>query len=411
MSHLNPDDAILRALARLLAEPSSAPDIPPDQWPALVRLAVRSRLGPVLLWTLKQHATPPCPPPEMARLVTATRQAALRWMVLSRTARQLNRVWAEAGIPAIWLKGIALALTVYPQPALRPMNDLDVLVPYEQRQAALALARSAGFDECAPGDLLFDPRSRAYERVSHHYILTSQTDNPVIVELHYRLLRPRMLLSREQAAWFWTQTRPAPGDEPALTVFQAEARLLYLAAHAMLHHGEEAIGLNSLFDLHQLITGGALDWDTVIERAVAFRWTYGVEQALQRIVAFFGTPVPGAVLDQLQARRPVDENVLHAILLQGEGARWERMSRAMEGLSPWEKLGVVFNMVFPARGFLRARYGVPPERGVRRYYLRWWREQAQHAWGWWRTRHWRAAEEGQAGGTPGPAPCGDGPSS
>ncbi|MER3458636.1 MAG: hypothetical protein C4309_08450, partial [Chloroflexota bacterium] len=50
-----------------------------------------------------------------------------------------------ASIPAIVLKGPALALTIYPDPALRVIGDLDLLVRREQVEQAMAALHSLGY--------------------------------------------------------------------------------------------------------------------------------------------------------------------------------------------------------------------------------------------------------------------------
>ena len=58
---------------------------------------------------------------------------------------QVQTALAEANIPAMWIKGSALAHTIYPKPSLRPMCDLDVLVPYDRREAAFEEVTQLGY--------------------------------------------------------------------------------------------------------------------------------------------------------------------------------------------------------------------------------------------------------------------------
>lgn len=51
----------------------------------------------------------------------------------------------EKGISPLVLKGLPLAYTYYPDPALRPVSDLDFLLPSEEILPALTLMESAGY--------------------------------------------------------------------------------------------------------------------------------------------------------------------------------------------------------------------------------------------------------------------------
>src|SRR5690242_9675100 len=53
--------------------------------------------------------------------------------------------YRAAGIDALVLKGAALAHLVYPQPVLRPMRDVDILVRAEEVYRAYALLPEIGF--------------------------------------------------------------------------------------------------------------------------------------------------------------------------------------------------------------------------------------------------------------------------
>src|SRR5258708_7668498 len=87
------------------------------------------------------------------------REVPLEWEAL-RTARRLTAVdnlrfrheltsiiaaLTEAGIPALALKGIVLAYAAYKDPSLRPMMDLDLLVPLGEREHAIGVLRKLEF--------------------------------------------------------------------------------------------------------------------------------------------------------------------------------------------------------------------------------------------------------------------------
>ncbi len=87
-----------------------------------------------------------------------------------------------AGIEVVALKGAALAFFHYPDPALRPMGDLDLLLrdPRELARATEALT-GAGWRA------LFDtPRHRVFVRPDERVVrpAAEDPDNPIRVEIH-----------------------------------------------------------------------------------------------------------------------------------------------------------------------------------------------------------------------------------
>ncbi|MCQ3938716.1 MAG: hypothetical protein DPW18_16965 [Chloroflexi bacterium] len=89
--------------------------------------------------------------------------------------REINVLFERAGIRALLLKGLALACQYYPDPALRPVSDIDLLLRREDLIPALDLLTSAGFQprpphasrtpDLIPGELKVDSPLRAGIRV------------------------------------------------------------------------------------------------------------------------------------------------------------------------------------------------------------------------------------------------------
>jgi hypothetical protein len=63
---------------------------------------------------------------------------------------EINELFEGAGIQALLLKGLALAYQYYPDPALRPVSDLDFLLKRADVLPALDLLTSAGFRTDSP---------------------------------------------------------------------------------------------------------------------------------------------------------------------------------------------------------------------------------------------------------------------
>jgi hypothetical protein len=105
--------------------------------------------------------------------------------------RQANRVrmrllgdviaaYQSAGIAALILKGAALCQLVYPEPGLRPMSDIDILVAPSQARRAQQVLANLGFDAPRPPGAAFSHRHL-------HAATINREGVSVAVEIHHRL--------------------------------------------------------------------------------------------------------------------------------------------------------------------------------------------------------------------------------
>lgn len=103
----------------------------------------------------------------------------------AKAARQLDTLEAlvralnDAGIVPLLLKGAAAQVAgLYPDPGFRLMADIDLLVPVEQIDAAIAAAQSRGFAPMA-----------SPEGASSHAYSLYNTQSSMLLEIHWRIAR------------------------------------------------------------------------------------------------------------------------------------------------------------------------------------------------------------------------------
>ncbi len=207
-----------------------------------------------------------------------------------------------------------------------------------------------------------------------HFILIGGPANSVFVELHYKLLvsEGEELLSFDQLDWFWDNTYAVTVERNKFKIFDSEANILFLCAHALLQHGAAETKLMRIFDLHLLITKTDPDWQIIVDRALHLKWSYAVERAFNLVIDFFETPVPHWVLDQLQTRRSPKEDTFQVTRFQGKGHRLERRMLELSNLSFPARLRVIFKRLFPSKTFMQKRYAITSGRPVLPYYFYRW---------------------------------------
>lgn len=338
-----------RSLAALLVGAVQPSAFQPSELVALTEVARKHSVA-AMLYRQLDRAQVDLRAPEWTPLRAEHSKQIIRYLQFKTAFRTIAAALDQANIPSIWLKGFALAHSIYPNPALRSMRDLDVLVPLAQRDLALTRLEQAGFtqDQVLPSPTL--------QTMLHHYHLRG----PVPLEIHYRLLGVHSkFFTLADLEWFWTQTRTVQRGDLNLTLFAPEAMLLHLCAHAILNHGEPEFLLQRYLDSHLLVKSApTLDWQLVLKRAQELRWTYAVRRALEITREYFGTAIPGTLFQELDAFRPPDENYERAFHDPAHATRLEITRNYMRGMSRREKIRWVWDAFIPSAEFMQWRYRI-----------------------------------------------------
>jgi len=146
------------------------------EWPRLPSDADAHQLAPLLEWLTRgtESSVPLAVRTQLRALVL--RQAAWH-RVRTAAATEILDALARSSIPTLVLKGAALAWTIYPSPALRPMTDIDLLVDRSDAAKAQTVICQLGFDAALP---------RRFGGHAHHLPSATRVDGglPIIVEIH-----------------------------------------------------------------------------------------------------------------------------------------------------------------------------------------------------------------------------------
>jgi hypothetical protein len=299
-------------------------------WDTVSDIAYAHRVAPLLLRGLESLRLP---------VPASCRQALKRAYVANaahnaavfRTLAAVFETFALEGIEVVALKGAGLAETVYRDRALRPMNDLDLLVREEVLEDAAAALRRIGYEP--------EPSARTaaeLRQIHHHWRFRSvgPAAPDVPVELHWRLDPP---------GWPWRVDLEAVRARAATTPFSSgrgsvlapEDLLATLPLHICRHRFRG--GLISLCDIAAIVTthGDRIDWQAVAERATAWQAGAHVDVVLRLTAEILGAAVPPELFDALGAPSEAGEMLAFArertLERKGAlgaaaelGARWRR---------------------------------------------------------------------------------------
>ena len=118
----------------------------PLQWPRVLQFAYAQQVLPLMYQNLTRLGFPGVPHSVEAELRHASGTNALRNSLLARELARLLALLDEAGIPAIPLKGVALAEALYGDSGLRVCSDIDILVPAKNFADAFVSSVPRGTD-------------------------------------------------------------------------------------------------------------------------------------------------------------------------------------------------------------------------------------------------------------------------
>lgn len=345
----------------------AAPPTPPTTlaWDWVFRESVRQGVGPLVREALRRSGPVP---PKVAKAFDDHHYA-----VIAKNLSHLDEAAAAiaglraAGVRAVPLKGVALAERVYRNIALRPFEDVDLLVRRGDLRAAVSILAGRGY--AAPGYQL--PES--WYLINHfHLPLVRERPKRVYLELHWDFT-DRFLLHTTDLAEVWA----AAGE-----FLHPEDELIYLAMHLAKHavfndilagaeSGEvraavfDPLNGNRLMwfvDLRRLIDARRADIDWGRVAAKASRWrALGTLDAALRIL---GALDPGS--GELPRLMPVAPRAargsLRQYLFEGGAPRLTRLLMTLNGRAQFRPIRIlgVARYFFPPLDFLAKRYRVRP---------------------------------------------------
>jgi len=332
-----------------VALPAGRPVNKPVDWEMAVALGRRHRLLPLLARHL-EAAGVEAPEAVVDTLRLERCRTAASSMRMQRGARTIVDALAGAGVPVIALKGLVLLEEVYRDVSLRPMADVDFLVPEGSIQHAEDVVIGLGYRSRRPlQDGHVGPRQTKYA-----YPEMVSADGLVFVDLHRHVFADAPFDIGE----LWRHARPS--SEGAHLLPGHEDLLVHLAGHFFRDRIRRSSGsLGQLADIAWCVYTTPIDWDVVVGRA----HSYGLHGRV--FLAFMAT-------NELVAP-VVPEEVLAALRPASYSAADGRafVKRRLLGDSTWHAPGYFGRLpqeafsarrrplrrVLPDRAYLEGAYG------------------------------------------------------
>ncbi|MGE4262234.1 nucleotidyltransferase domain-containing protein [Shewanella sp.] len=341
-------------------------------WTRVCEMSVSHRIAPLLYWQLKQK-TLVVPVSVSDRLQNIYKKSAIKTVKMQAELLKLHQLLSSQQSRYIALKGSYLASVVYPHAALRPMRDIDLLIPKTQLAGVYEQLIKHGYRH--PPKYKGSPDN--WLKFSKH-IPPLLSPTGVIVELHDKVFHPENCPSEDLVADdnFWHRCIVANVAGQQIPFMSPTDLLLHLIMHASYDHRFNN-GPLVLTDIAYLIEHCTIDWSLFWQKVQVGNGKDGCSLVLHMVKYYF----PEIQIESLDDIGSKGQN------LAMDAARFALLmlqdyeSRAVHAtLSKIKARGIVgkakwfFSKLFPSRQKMALLFSVNAESWwVYCYYpLRWW---------------------------------------
>jgi hypothetical protein len=331
-------------------------------WGQLCDAALRHGVGPLLYAELKERDLDDILDPPLRSLEGQYFASLARNTLIYHELGAILELLQNEGLQVILLKGAALAGTVYPRIALRPMSDVDLLirVPDLPRVQEMLIARGYVFSA---------DRAREFDRrFGGGKTSIRQIPYPMSIDLHWHLLewppgQQAVLLTE----WLWSSAlERTVCDIPAL-VLSPEAQVLHLTSHLSKHRWQRLLWF---YDVAQVLQcyEEELDWDLILAKATKFEILKALRVTLAKAVELLAPPLPPGILERLESESVGLREKAAFALLTARDKHAVILLSVISKDSLLDKAKFLGTVAFPSAEYMAERYQLSDRRKLPLYY-------------------------------------------
>ena len=266
----------------------------------LLSLARAHGLAPLLYWHLKALPAETVPASVLAQLREEFLQNSLHAFSLSTELSKVLDYLATNGVPALPLKGVTLAASVYGDLTLRQPGDVDVLIHPQDAPAAIPLLEQFGYQADFADIADFEAQLSPTQQHTSLRVRTGlgfyKSDPSVQLDLHWRLF-PSWFGTPLEFTELWQRRETVALRGVSVPSLSTEDLLVFLCLHGSKHRWKS---LKWVCDVAELLrTVPDLDWDLVTRLSRRQRRMVLLGLALAHDL--LDAPLPAHVAKQLAA--------------------------------------------------------------------------------------------------------------
>ena len=260
-------------------------------WTQLASVSYAQGIAPLVYHSLVESDAIDLVPVAVAQKLRSSYYAnAARNSLLYAELKELLLALRREKIDVVILKGAALAETVYPGRALRPMSDIDLLVSRERLANVESKLLTMGYG--------VDASTREHHRQQHYHLAFTKAAAPSI-ELHWHIQRPSGPF-RIDIENLWARSRKTRIAGVDALVFSSEDLVLHLCQHFWKHN--LIGGIRPLCDIAETgkYYGDRIDWTKVANVSSKWGMNAGSYLVLSLARKLLDAPIPGDFLTDIK---------------------------------------------------------------------------------------------------------------
>ncbi|MDH4230859.1 MAG: nucleotidyltransferase family protein [Nitrospirota bacterium] len=195
----------------------------------------------------------------------------------------------KEGIRTIVLKGIPLAILHYRNYGVRPMTDIDILVPASQALLTADALKRAGWISTADESLEIPMQYRH----SQQFVCASGTE----VDLHWNLMLESARV--DSASDFWNKAVPIKIQDVPSYALDPTDMLFHVIVHGVKWNPEPPI--RWIADAMTIIRSPDphIDWSRLMSHAKKYMVCLQIKEGLNYLNENFQAPVPKKIMDNI----------------------------------------------------------------------------------------------------------------
>ena len=261
-----------------------------------------------------------CDDPLLRRLSGVYRRSWCEAQIRQTRLVRMLAVLQDAGISVMASKGIVLALQYYPSPGMRPMSDVDLVVPRARALEALDRLQAAGW--AMPAAVSRHWRGRRDDMLALVSGVNLNHADGGELDVQWRLVHE--CVSEAADRRFWAAALPFEVGERQLLRPSPADLLFHVVVHGL--RPNELSPIRWIADAAMILRrdAAAIDWDELLDFADRMRLRHRLGLGLRYLKRTIGLDLPDPALRTTDVRPHWIERLdarADAALLSGRSAR------------------------------------------------------------------------------------------
>ena len=226
----------------------------------------------------------------MPRLKGIYRKAWMTNQLLFSKAANILRFFDAHEIPVMVMKGIPMSILYYQNFAVRPMADIDLLIPFQKAKTTVELLRSEGWK-------LHEPEYLEHSLKYGRSATFSDPENAEL-DLHWHpVFEAHETITEED---FWNVSIELSVSGTTTRTFCPTDLLFHAIVHGVRYNPEPPV--RWIADACTILSreGNNISWDRLMAHTVKFRTHLQMKSALKYLSDTFLQKIPETALDNLE---------------------------------------------------------------------------------------------------------------